>query len=234
MAQNPKSCIPGKYDVIFKPLAFANLLSLIGEASSTFSVESGLSFLKNKMNKQIASKEVTFLDNPTAPNGIGSIKFDAEGHPTQKTTLIEKGKFKTYLHNTSTALKYKTKTTGNAGIIAPRPFNLILKKSNWKTEDMIKEIKKGVIITNMWYTRFKNYATGEFSTIPRDGIFLIEKGRIKNPIRGIRISDSLPNILKNVYAISNNPYQIISWETSTPTTTPDVLVKGVNITKPIE
>ena len=234
LAKNPKPGIPGRYDIIFKPLAFASLLSLIGEASSVFSVESGLSCLKNKINKNIASKEVTFFDNPTLPNGLGSIKFDAEGYPTQKTGLIEKGKFKTYLHNTSTAKRYKIKSTGNAGIIAPQPFNLILEKSDWKTEEMIKSVKKGLMITNIWYTRFKNYITGEFSTIPRDGIFLIKNGEIKHPITGIRISDSLLDVLKNIAAIGNNPTQITSWETSTPTTTPDVLVKNVNVTKPKE
>ncbi|MEK6922718.1 MAG: TldD/PmbA family protein, partial [Nanoarchaeota archaeon] len=233
-SQNPKPGPPGTYDIIFRPLAFANLLSLVGEASSVFSVEAGLSFLKNKLNKKIASKEVTFLDDPTIPNGIGSNKFDAEGHPSQKTTLIENGILKTYLHNTSTSLRYKTKNTANAGIIAPEAFNLILQKSSWKAEEMIKEIKKGLIITNVWYTRFKDYSTGEFSTIPRDGIFLIENGKIKHPIKGIRISTSLPNILNNIYAIGNNPSQIISWETNTPTTTPEVLVKNVTVTRPIE
>lgn len=233
-AQYPKAVKAGKYDIIFKPLAFANLLSLIGEASSAFAVESGLSFLKNKINKQIASKHATFLDDPTIPNGIGSIKFDGEGYPSKKKILIENGVFKTYLHNTSTAKKYKTKTTGNAGIIAPVPFNLILKKSDWKIEEMIQEVKKGLMVTNLWYTRFKNYATGEFSTIPRDGIFLIENGKIKCPVKGIRISETLPNVLKNIYAIGNNQSQIISWEISTPTTTADVLVKNLNVTKPLE
>ncbi|MFH1592137.1 MAG: TldD/PmbA family protein [Candidatus Woesearchaeota archaeon] len=233
-SKNPKPGSPGKYNILFKPLAFANLLSLVGEASSVFSVESGLSFLKNKINKKIASNKVTFLDNPTVPNGIGSTRFDAEGHPTQKTELIKNGIFKTYLHNTSSSKRYKTKNTANAGIISPEASNLILKKSDWNTQEMIKQTKKGLIITNLWYTRFKNYATGEFSTIPRDGIFLIENGKIKHPIKGIRISESLPNILKNVHAIGNNPYQIVSWETNVPTTTPDVLIKGVNITKPVE
>jgi len=233
-SKNPKIGSSGKYDVIFKPLAFANLLSLIGEASSIFSVESGFSFLKNRINKKVAPPLVNLFDDPTVQNGIGSIKFDAEGNPTKKTDLIKNGTFKTYLHNTSSAKRYKTKNTANAGIIAPEPFNLILEKSNWSTNELIKQTKKGLIITNLWYTRFKNYATGEFSTIPRDGVFLIENGKIKHPIKGIRISESLPNILKNIKAVGNNPSQIISWETTLPTTTPEVLVKNVNITKPVE
>lgn len=72
------------------------------------------------------------------------------------------------------------------------------------------------------------------STIPRDGAFLIKNGKIVKSVKGMRISESLPNILNNVHAIGKNPEQIISWETTMPITTADVLVKNVNITKPVE
>ena len=95
------------------------------------------------------------------------------------------------------------------------------------------DVKKGIYITNTWYTRFSNYLAGDFSTIPRDGIFLIEKGEIKYPIRGIRVSDNMLNVLKNVKAVGNDPKQILFWlEVTTPTIAPHVLVKDVNITKP--
>ena len=57
-------------------------------------------------------------------------------------------------------------------MISPVPTNLILKGNKGKVFD----IKKGIYVTNIWYTRFQNYVTGDFSTIPRDGMFLIEDG----------------------------------------------------------
>ena len=130
--------------------------------------------------------------------------------------------------------RYKVKNTANAGIISPEAHNLVLKKGDWNKDEMIKSIKNGIIITNLWYTRFTNYATGKFSTIPRDGAFLIKNGKIVKSVKGMRISESLPNILNNVHAVGKNPKQIISWETTMPITTADVLVKNVNITKPVE
>ncbi len=228
----PKKTISGKFDVLFEPLAFATIIENIGEASSIFSVESGTSCLKNKLNKKIANEKVSIYDDATIPNGYNSSAFDMEGYPTSKKAIIENGILKTYLHNTSTAKRYKTKTTGNAGLISPEPINLYMKEGNSKFEEMFKSIKKGIYVTNVWYTRFQNYQTGDFSTIPRDGAFYIENGKIKHAINGIRISENILNIFNNISMLGNKVEQIKSWEVDTPTFLPHVLVKDVNITKP--
>lgn len=233
MSVNPSKAVFGKYDVVFDPLPFADILQHVGSACSIFSVESGFSFLNNKLNKKIASDNLTLIDDGTVANGYGSVKADEEGVPTQRNVLIDKGIFKTYLHNTSTAKKYNVKTTASAGLVSPDPWNIILEKGNKSFDEIIKSVKKGIYVTNQWYTRFQNYSQGDFSTIPRDGIFLIENGEIKNPIKGIRINDNLLRMLSNVSEVGNEPKQIVSWEVSSvPVTTPPVLVKDVNITSP--
>ena len=59
-------------------------------------------------------------------------------------------------------------------------------------------MKKGIYITNVWYTRFNNHATGDFSTIPRDGAFYVENGEIKHALKDVRISDNLLRMMKNI------------------------------------
>ena len=98
---------------------------------------------------------------------------------------------------------------------------------------MIKEVKKGILITNNWYTRFQNYRSGEYSTIPRDATFLIEKGQIKHPITGVRISDALPRQLRNITAIGIDRTWIEWWEVSTPVFTPSLLINGARATKAV-
>jgi len=231
-ALNPKPGVFGKYDIIFEPLSFAAILDRIIDATSIFDVEAGISCFANKLNKTIASPIVKLIDDGSLLGGYDSSKFDAEGVPTQKNIVIDKGILKTYLHNTSTALRYNTKTTANAGLIAPSPHNAILEPGKITKDKLFESVKNGIYITNVWYTRFQNYNTGDFSTIPRDGIFLIENGKIKHPISNIRVSDNLINMLKNISSIANDPKQIYSWEVSVPVITPTVLVKNVNITKP--
>jgi PmbA protein len=92
-------------------------------------------------------------------------------------------------------------------------------------------MKSGLYITNTWYTRYQNYATGDFSTIPRDGIFRVENGEVTSPVREIRISDNMLGILSRVSGVGSDTQQIHWWETERPTFTPNVLVSDVTITR---
>ena len=184
------------------------------------------------INKKVSNNNITIIDDPYYPNALRSTSFDAEGVPTRQLKLVDKGVFKTYFHNTSTAKKYKTNTNAHAGLIAPEPWNLKLNPGKLSTEKLIQNIKKGIYITNIWYTRFTSYRTGEFSTIPRDGAFYIENGEIKYPIKNIRVTDTMPNVLRSMQDMGNNLTQIRGWEASLPVLTPSVFLKNIGITTP--
>ncbi len=231
-AVGAKNLKPGKYNVVFDSLPFANILNHVGMASSIFYVEAGLSSLKDKLGKRVASKAVTLYDHGTLTNGFNSSRFDEEGVPCRKTALIQKGIFKNYLHNTSTARRHRAKSTGSAGLIVPGVSNLVLTSGKHSLNELFKEVRNGVYITNLWYTRFNNYATGDFSTIPRDGIFLIKNGKIAHPIKGIRVSDNLLRVMESVSAIGRDARQIRGWEVDKPTVTAPAVVKDVRLTRP--
>jgi len=228
----PKRTLSGTYDVLFAPHAFAAMIERMADSASIFSVESGLSCLQGKKNEQLAPSKVSIYDDATIANGYGSTPFDDEGTPTQKNAIIENGIMKNYLHNASTAKRYKTKSTGNAGLISPRIHNVSMKAGDYTKEELITSIKKGVYITNVWYTRFNNYQTGDFSTIPRDGAFYIENGKIRHALKDIRISENMLNIIKNISKLGKEIKQVKSWEVDIPTFVPHAVVKDVHITSP--
>jgi len=225
-----KKRISGKFDVLFEPLAWANVLNTVGESASIFSVEAGLSFLEGQEGKKVGNDNVTLMDDATIKNSFGYSIFDSEGVPTQNNLLIDKGILKGFLHNTSSAERYNVKTTANAGLISPDPHALMMKEGKYSKDNMFAGIKNGIWITNVWYTRFQNYSTGDFSTIPRDGIFLIENGKIVRPLKEIRVTDNVLQLMKNVTQVGKDQEQIYSWESGIPTFTPPVIVKDVNIT----
>ncbi len=225
------SAVPGTYDVLLDFLPAANLMEHIASSASIFYVESGLSCFGNKLGKNVASRSFTLVDDATIDWGIGSRAFDDEGVPTQRNEIIKEGVLKTYLHNTSTAVRYKAKTTASAGLTAPKAINPVVEKGNLNKEAILSKIKKGLLVTNVWYTRFTNHATGDFSTIPRDGMFLVENGKIKRPVKGLRISDNLPRMLKSIDAVGSENREIMSWELDSPITVPQLLVRKVNFTK---
>jgi len=99
-------------------------------------------------------------------------------------------------------------------------------------DELFDEVKKGLYLTNTWYTRFQNYAKGDFSTIPRDGIFLVEKGEIKKSWKDLRVSDNALTMLGNIVAISKERQHVHWWgEADPPSLSPYVLIKNVHVTK---
>jgi PmbA protein len=231
LAKNPRIGDEGVYDVIFDPLIFGSLLSVWGSMASAFNVMVRLSVFTDKLGKKVAPETVSLRDNPAAYSPANRI-FDDEGVPTKENVFIDKGILKTYLHNTSTAKMFKTETTGNAGLVAPNPWSIEMDNGSMSKDELFKEVKKGLYLTNTWYTRFQNYAKGDFSTIPRDGIFLIEKGEVKESLKDLRLSDNALTLLNNIAGVSKERQQVHWWgEVDPPCLAPYVLVKNVHITK---
>lgn len=232
-ARGPKECKEGKYDILFIPTVAADLFQYVGAAASAFSVDTGTSFLANMVGENTAIDDISVSDIGVPSGGISGRGFDDEGYPTGKTPIIADGLLQGYLHNSTTAKKFNSETTGNAGIIDPHPWNLEIDPGSYQLEEMIEDIDEGILVTNNWYTRFQNLRAGAYSTIPRDATFMIENGAIGNPIQGIRISDTLPRQLKNIGAISKHREWIKWWEVDTPTFSPAIVVNDVSVTRAI-
>lgn len=231
MAKDPKIGDEGAYDVIFDPLIFGSSIGVWGGMVSAFSVMIQLSVFVDKLGKKVAPDFVTMRDNPAAYS-LGNRVFDDEGVPTRENVFIDHGVLKMFLHNTSTAKIFKTETTGNAGLVYPGAWNLEMDTGDMSKEELFGEVKKGLYLTNTWYTRFQNYAVGDFSTIPRDGIFLIEKGKITKSLKDLRISDNALTMLGNIAGASKERQHVHWWgEADPPSLSPYVLIRNVNMTK---
>jgi len=230
-AKNPKLGDEGVYDVVFDPLIFGSLLGVWAGMASAFSIMTHTSVFVDKLGKRIAPDFLTLKDNPAAYSMSNRV-FDDEGVPTRENKFIDHGVLKTYLHNTSTAKIFKTKTTANAGLISPVPWNVELEAGKAGKDELFAEVKKGLYLTNTWYTRFQNSAKGDFSTIPRDGIFLLANGEIKQPLKDLRISDNVFAMLGNIAAVSKERQHVHWWgEVDPPCLSAYVLMKNVHMTK---
>ncbi len=231
LAKDPKAGDEGVYDVILSPLFAGSMLGMWASMVSAFHVMIQLSIFVNKLGQKVSSEFVTIKDNP-APYSVSHRAFDDEGVPIKENIFIDHGILKTYLHNTSTAKIFKTETTGNAGLVVPNAWNVEMSLGNMSKDEMLKETRRGLYLTNTWYTRFQNYKEGDFSTIPRDGIFLIENGEITQSLKDVRLSDNALNMLNNIAGISKETKHVHWWgEADPPSLAPYLLIKNVHITK---
>ncbi len=230
MARGSCSVEPGEYDVILSPIAAADLIQHVGMAASAYSVSSGFSFLEGALGSRISPDWFSLVDHGQIVDGVGSRSFDDEGVPTRRNAIIDGGILRTYLHNTTTAAEFGSETTGNAGIIEPGPWNLEVSPGDSDLEEMVREVRRGLMVTSNWYTRFQNYRTGDYSTLPRDTTPLIEGGEIKCSARGVRLSSNLLRDLANVQMASRRREWVKWWEVEVPVLTPYLLIRGVGVT----
>lgn len=231
MSANFTSWSEGRYKVLLGPIIAANLLERLGDAASAFIVDAGLSCLAGKIGQRVLSEKLTIVDDGSGDYGLHSRKFDDEGVETRKNMIVDRGVVKGYLHNTKTASKFKTESTGNAGWLVPMPWNLVVEEGDLSFEEALEDLKKGIYVVSNWYTRFQNYSTGEFSTICRDGVFLIEDGELKGRLKGVRISDNLMRIFSSIEAVCNERKWVRWWEVRTPVYLPAMISNDVTITK---
>ena len=224
----------GEYEVLLSPTVASNIIQSVAASASAFDVESGSSYLIDRLGKKVASSSFNLTDHGELKGALGGRSFDDEGMATGTTPIVKEGVLVSYLHNLSTARREKTTTTGNAGVVAPHPWNLEVGAGDAQFEELVKEIRRGVILTSNWYTRFKNRRTGEFSTVPRDGAYLVEGGHIVKPLKGMRLSDDLPRMLSSVRRLSRAREWVEWWEVQTPTLCPWILIDGAKITSAFE
>ncbi|MFB0558498.1 MAG: metallopeptidase TldD-related protein, partial [Candidatus Bathyarchaeia archaeon] len=231
LARDPVAGEEGSYDIVFDPLITGSLLGIYAMMSSAFYVMIQMSIFRDRLGQEVAPEVVTIRDYPAAYS-VESRLFDDEGFPTGEKAIVERGVLKTYLHNTSTAKLFGAQTTGNAGLVVPQAWNIELDPGDLSRDDLFAEVEDGLYLTNTWYTRFQNYAAGDFSTIPRDGAFVVKDGEITQSLKDIRISDNALRMLKGVKSVSKERQHIHWWEAMIPTLSPYVLIEDVRITRP--
>ena len=168
------------------------------------------SAVKDKIGQKIASELVTLVDSGQsniAANAAGTIAIDDEGIMAGRTVIIKHGILKSFLHNRETALIFHTRPTGNARAFeySDEPLirmrNTFIEPRNDKLDDIIKETKYGYLVKGP--RNGQADANGEFMFGSQE-VYLIEKGEIKELMRGTSISGSAFDVLQSVDMVGND------------------------------
>jgi TldD protein len=168
------------------------------------------SAVKDKIGQKIASELVTLVDSGQsniAANAAGTIAIDDEGIMASRTVIIKHGILKSFLHNRETALIFHTRPTGNARAFeySDEPLirmrNTFIEPKNDKLDDIIKETKYGYLVKGP--RNGQADANGEFMFGSQE-VYLIEKGEIKELMRGTSISGSAFDVLQSVDMVGND------------------------------
>lgn len=194
-SRNAKAIEPGKYTVILEPNAVSDLLGLMLFNMNARPADEGRSFMSKKgggtkLGEKIVDERVNIYTDPWHDE-VPASPWAGDGLPRTKMDLIKNGVVSNLYYDRYWASQKN---------VAPVPFpgNAVMAGGSASLEDMIKDTKRGVLVTRFWYIRAVDPQTLLYTGLTRDGTFYIENGKIKHPIKNFRFNESPVIMLNNL------------------------------------
>jgi TldD protein len=168
----------------------------------------GSSAFAGRMGQRVASPGVTVVDDGTLPGRRGSLSVDDEGTPTSRTVLIEDGVLRGYMQDSLNARLMKMPLTGNARresfahMTMPRMTNTYMLAGAHDPQEIIRSVKKGLYATNFGGGQV-DITNGKFVFSTAEA-YLIEDGKVTQPVKGATLIGNGPDALTRVAMIGND------------------------------
>jgi TldD protein len=168
----------------------------------------GTSIFSDKMGKKVAESFVNIIDDGTLQNNRGSINVDDEGNDVEKTYLVKDGVLNSYIHDRISSNYYGVNPTGNGrresfrNIPLPRMRATYMETGPHTKDDIISNVDYGVYVDNFSNGEVK-IGAGDFTFFVKSG-YLIEKGKLTQPIKDINIIGNGPEALADITMVAND------------------------------
>ncbi|HEX4771740.1 MAG TPA: metallopeptidase TldD-related protein [Bryobacteraceae bacterium] len=201
----------GKYTVILEPAAVSDLIGFFGFGIDARSAEQGQSFLSKKghegetlVGEKLFPEYITLLSDPFNKK-LSSKPWGDSLLPNERMPWVERGVMKNMYWDRFWAEKAKKQPT-------PAPFNLTLVGQENSLDDLIKSVDKGLLVTRFWYIRMLQPQTLQVTGLTRDGVFLVENGKVTDPVMNFRWNESPVRVLQNTKKLTR-PIPVAGAET---------------------
>ena len=142
------------------------------------------------------------------PFNRGSVNIDDEGVDGQKTYIVREGVLTSYLHDrisaNITASPLRAMAAGSLSVrrLSPRMRATYMEAGNVTEEEIISTVKKGIYAANFTNGQVQ-IGAGDFTFFVKDG-YLIENGKLTQPIKDINIIGNGPRALADITMVGNN------------------------------
>ncbi|HKW34483.1 MAG TPA: TldD/PmbA family protein [Candidatus Acidoferrum sp.] len=205
IAVKTKELAPGRYTVILESAAVLDLVGFLFYDFAATAVQDKRSCLNDRLGKQLFGKNISIVDDVFHPLQKG-VPFDGEGMPRQKVLLVDSGVPKNLVYSRASAKAARRKPTGH-GFALPNeygeaPMNLVFSGGDSSVEKMVASTDRGLLVTRLWYIREVDPYEKVMTGMTRDGLFLVENGRVTGAVKNFRFNQSLIEMLKHVEQMS--------------------------------
>lgn len=171
-------------------------------------ITNGGSAYASLLGQQVGPTFLTAVDDGTIPGRRGSIRFDDEGTPSQKTVLIENGILKEYMWDLTESRRAERASTGNGRrqsfrhMPMPRMTNTYIDTGPHDPEEIIRNTKKGLFAAKLGGGQVE-IGRGDYVFAVTEG-YLIEDGKLTIPVRGATLVGNGPESLRQIDMIGND------------------------------
>ena len=200
-SRQPREVSPGKYPVVFDGAAFKELLGWVMWNLDARAADEGRSFMShpdeagNRLGEQLFSPLVQVQRNPAHPL-LQFSTFFGDGLSNRYLEVIKDGIPQALSYSRYWAQQQDKEPTGAM-------YPVVMSGSDQTIADLIAQTERGILVNRAWYVRYVNPRTLEVTGMTRDGTFWIENGRIAYPIKNLRFNQCLPDMLRDVDALSS-------------------------------
>ena len=180
----------------------------IGHAFEADFNRKNVSIFSDQLGKKVCNEHISVIDDGTVPFNRGSVNIDDEGVDGQKTYLVKEGVLTSFMHDRISANHYGIESTGNGRredfrkMPIPRMRATYMEPGNMTEADIIASVKNGVFVD-----KFSNgqvqIGAGDFTFFVKSG-YLIEDGKLTQPIEDINIIGNGPQALADITMVANN------------------------------
>ena len=199
----------GKMPVILSAEAGGTMIhEAVGHGLEADLAADGLSVYSDRQGQRVASELVTVVDDATIAGKRGSFTFDDEGTPAQRTVLIERGVLRCYMTDRRTALRMGVPSTGNARrqsyehMPIVRMTNTLILPGKDDPAAILRDTTSGLFVRRMGGGQV-NTVNGDFVFDVQEG-YLIENGRIAEPVRGATLIGNGPTVLMAIDRVGSD------------------------------
>lgn len=199
----------GRVTVVLDPFVTAQFLAVISSTLNGEAVVKGRSLFRDRLGESVASGVVTLVDDPTNPLAYTATDVDGEGLAARRNVLIEGGVLRRFVHNSYSARRADTVSTGNAtrGGFAGTPgvgcLALSLVPGERGQDELISGVDDGLLVQSVQGLHSGvNPISGDFSTGAAG--LLISDGTLGAPVREITIASTLQRMLQDITEVGSD------------------------------
>lgn len=216
LSKEARAIEPGKYTVIMEPAASVDLIGHMVSSMDARQADEGRSFLSKpgggtRLGEKLMDERVQLWSDPLSPDLPGA-PWAFDGRPRKRVDWIKDGRVANLAYSRFWARKQGLSDEGTPALGGPGGFGggiaafestpgVIMAGGSASLDELIKSVKRGILVTRLWYIRPVDPQTLLFTGLTRDGTFFVENGEIAYAVKNFRFNESPVIMLNNLEAL---------------------------------